>query len=135
MSDASRPWWATPDGVDALGDEDPVDAHRRARRGTVPGTDRAYDDLGDEPSDLGDEPSDGGHDGRAAVHDPDVCGVCPWCSGLRLLAASHPETVAHLTEAARHLTQAVRGLVADLQRPGDGDDGRDDDPLQRIDLD
>lgn len=113
-AEASRPWWATPEDADPGDGQDPVTAHRAARRGGV---------ADDHPADASD-------------HDPDVCGVCPWCAGLRLLSASHPEVVGHLTDAARHLTQAVRALVADLQGSAGGDDDPSGEaPFERIDLD
>ncbi|MFA9429252.1 hypothetical protein [Egicoccus sp. AB-alg2] len=135
---ARDPWWAS-DGADGrLGDADPVEAHRAARRG--------QETAGEETEDPAAPDEDG--DAHQQAHGPDVCGVCPWCAGLRALAASHPEAVAHLTDAARHLTKAVRALVADLQPPagpdaagrgadaaGRGAGGRGDDPLERIDLD
>jgi hypothetical protein len=117
-AEAPRPWWATTDDPGHLDDQDPLAAHRAARRGA--GTD--------------DTASDGVDTAAAAGHDPDVCGVCPWCAGLRLLSASHPEVVGHLTDAARHLTDAVRAFVADLQHT-DGDAGNDGAPFERIDLD
>lgn len=116
-SEAPRPWWATPEDVRGLDGQDPLTAHRAARRGS-----------GDAPRDVGSDEVPG--------HDPDVCGICPWCAGLRMLSVSHPEVVGHLTDAARHLTQAVRALVADLQGAGP-DDAADGDgaPFERIDLD
>ncbi|MFA9445708.1 hypothetical protein [Egicoccus sp. AB-alg6-2] len=117
-ADPARPWWATAEGSEHLDDRDPVQAHREARRG-APGPDA--------------ETTDGGE--TTAAHDPDVCGVCPWCTGLRLLATSHPDAVAHLTEAARHLTHAVRALLAGF--PAGADQQRSDrnEPFEHIDLD
>ncbi|MEX2503627.1 MAG: hypothetical protein WD378_02185 [Egicoccus sp.] len=127
-AEAPRPWWATPDDPGHLDEQDPVAAHRAARRGD------GQDDAG-PAGDADDGDGDAGHD-------PDVCGVCPWCTGLRMLSTSHPEVVGHLTDAARHLTQAVRTLVADLQGPaetngatGGRDDGQREAPFERIDLD
>lgn len=117
-AETPRPWWATPDDTGRLDDQDPLAAHRAARRGPE----------ADDPWTAGEDT------GGAVGHDPDVCGVCPWCAGLRMLSASHPEVVGHLTDAARHLTQAVRALVADLQGPATNDDTGGA-PFERIDLD
>jgi len=131
---AGDPWWASGDGEGRVDDADPVTAHRQARRG---GPDPDAEDGGVPP------PGDAAQD-PAPDHDPDVCGVCPWCAGLRALAASHPEAVTHLTEAARHLTHAVRALLHDLQPAADREDPAaddraaddpDDQPFERIDLD
>lgn len=107
-----EPWWSS-GGTDlgaAAGD--PSDGH-------------AGEDTADDPwrSD----------DGQAR-HDVDVCGVCPICTGARLLGEVRPELVAHLAEAARHLAAAARTLMEDAERQqrsrSDPEDG-----LTRIDLD
>ncbi|GGI07271.1 hypothetical protein [Egicoccus halophilus] len=148
MSAASDPWWSSPPGTDGLDDADPVDAHRTARRGTGPVDGAAGDErVGPDPRAAGGQPGDhdpaaGARPGAPDGHDPDVCGVCPWCVGLRLLATTHPEVVGHLTEAARHLADAVRALAGDLHRtepgrsPYDATTGDpDDEPFEHIDLD
>lgn len=159
--DPARPWWASADptarAVDP--DEDPVAAARAARR-------RAADDAAagtEEPSDAAADPCAwSGEEPRSAAdrggHDPTICGVCPLCSGWRLLtelqpeAAEHltaagrhladarPEVAAHLAAAGRHLASALRQLVDDVGAPApDHADatGRDQaarDDLERIDV-
>ncbi len=49
-SDDAQPWWASGEGADGLGDEDPLDAHRRARAG----------DAGSSAADDGDARAPGG---------------------------------------------------------------------------
>jgi hypothetical protein len=110
-----RPWWASsgagPERIDP--DEDPVTAHRAARRGDE-------DVRGTESS------ADAGRD-----HAAEVCGVCPICVGMRLLGEARPDLVVHLTEAARHLSAAVRSLLDTTQDPGPPDG----EGVRRIDLD
>lgn len=141
MSEASRPWWASDASdpeVDAPGGEDPVVAHRAARRGMVdpaaPGGDRS--DRGDGPragddDGAGDgpgedhEPGDGGDPGdhhatgSAREHADEICGVCPLCILARSIGDSRPELLGHLAEAARHLAAAVRMVV---EPPFEGED-------------
>lgn len=118
-AERARPWWASDDpGVDQLaGDEDPLTAHRTARRPAPeqgraaghtqgdPGTDR-------EPGPDPDAPAAG------STHDPDTCGLCPVCVGLRLLGEHRPDVLHHLNEASRHLSAAIRGLLEPGLEPG-----------------
>lgn len=107
-----EPWWASGAADGAIGDEDPLDAHRAGRGasdGRQPGAERPR------------------HEHGTSV---DACQVCPVCAGIRILAEARPELVSHLSEAARHLTLAARAFLdaqADVLRRDDG--------LQRIDLD
>lgn len=151
MSEVPRPWWAsdaTGPEADAPGGEDPVVAHRAARRGWIdpsaPGGNRR--DRGDGPRDSASDVSDdASHEGRdpqdghdPAEHDPaehdhadgdeadsarehaaEVCGVCPLCILARSIGESRPELLGHLAEAARHLSAAVRTVV---EPPDDGGD-------------
>jgi hypothetical protein len=128
---ASRPWWASDGPVDGGVDpaEDPLLAHRTARRG-----------------DGNTEPTDGS--GRAQAADPEaepapapphagseICGVCPVCIAARMLGESRPELLAHLTEAGRHLSAALRTLrEPPTDRSGD-EAGPGDRGVRRIDLD
>ena len=81
---------------------------------------------GDDEFDDSDESCGSGHAGAAetagstvgAGHQPDVCGVCPICVGLRALAESRPELMGHLAEAARHVALAARSL---RERPAEAD--------------
>lgn len=122
----TRPWWASDDpGVDELAiDEDPLTAHRSARRtasspsGTGPASD--HDAPGAEPS-----------------HDASTCGMCPVCIGLRLLGEHRPEVLDHLNEASRHLSAAIRGLLepgAEASR-GDRSPHPSPDRFERIKVD
>jgi hypothetical protein len=141
VSAADRPWWASDDELD--GDVDPLEAHRRARRGNDP--DGAARDDGtwwtpaaEAVSRFAREIADGTAPDDA--HRVDACGVCPICVGLRVLGDARPELVGHLAEAARQLALAVRTVV---DAAGDsGDPARADGPaerrrggLQHIDLD
>lgn len=106
-SQVDEPWWASGADTDALGDEDPLEAHRAGRHD---------------------------HHDRSGRHQPgggvDACSVCPICAGIRILGEVRPELVTHLSEAARHLTLAARAFLdaqADVLRRDDG--------LERIDLD
>jgi hypothetical protein len=153
-------------------DEDPVERLRAARRGTgddatgdelaepwldaVAATMSSLAGAATPPPDLGDDSAEtnAARNGSAhaaaetaqetagAAHQPDVCGVCPICVGLRALAESRPELMNHLAEAARHVALAARSL---RERPADaGDeargrqarpgDGRARDGLEHIDL-
>jgi hypothetical protein len=161
----ARPWWASDADAadtDPLDPLDPLEAHRAARRGQVPlegpaswwDTHAPSDDapVGDAPvgdAPVGEEPGGeepGGPDREAQAdepgaagpgHGPDVCGVCPLCTALRMLGETRPQLVEHLTEAARHLAAAVRSVVDEPPRArGDAAKrGRDTDAFERIDLD
>jgi hypothetical protein len=130
-----RPWWAS-DEATTTDPLDPVDAHRAARRGGIPGEDwdlPLLDGLVGAPRGAGTASPD---DDAERAHGPDVCGVCPICLALRTLGGSRPQLVEHLTEAARHLAAAVRDLLEDPPRPRTPPaPPPDDDGLQRIDLD
>jgi hypothetical protein len=150
--DGGTPWWASGTGpVDGLADDDPVRAHREARRGVGPEDGPTSDDgdasgdpagrvwwedaataLGELARQAGARYGDPGdlppHDHGA---DTDVCEICPVCVGLRVLERSRPELVAHLSEALRHVTLAVKSVVdAHADATGATDGG-----LERIDLD
>jgi hypothetical protein len=169
MNDDQRPWWASStdgagmstdgagmstDGAGTSTDgagtsttggrtstEDPVEAHRAARRGAPPpgaagdgdeasaaagGGDHASAPAGESARSSG--PSAGAQAPHS--HADVVCGVCPICVLARTLGDSHPELLGHLTEAARHLAAAARAM---LDTPGAHDPGTD--RVQRIDLD
>lgn len=104
----TRPWWASDDpGVDELAvDEDPLTAHRTARR-------PAPQASGADPAADHDAPgADRAHaPGADRAHDASTCGLCPVCLGLRLLGEHRPEVLEHLNEASRHLSAAIRGLL------------------------
>lgn len=126
---ASRPWWASDGPVDGGVDpmEDPLLAHRTARRGggnTGPTGGSATADAAEA------EPTPG------ATHaGSEICGVCPVCIAARMLGESRPELLGHLTEVARHLSAALRSLrETPTERGGDGP-GSDDRGVRRIDLD
>jgi hypothetical protein len=153
-------------------DEDPVERLRAARRGTgdhaagddlaepwldaVAATMSSLAGAATHSPDRADERAEAngarngaahtaqetGQEAAAAGHQPDVCGVCPICVGLRALAESRPELMNHLAEAARHVALAARSL---RERPADaGDeareraarpgDGRAREGLEHIDL-
>jgi hypothetical protein len=115
LSDEHRPWWAsTGEGHGAA--DDPVVAHRAARRGAAAST--GMPDTDEDPSPDADE-----------AHAEAICGVCPICMLARTLEDTHPELLGHLTEAARHLAAAARAMLD----PGQHDAGPD--TVQRIDLD
>jgi hypothetical protein len=157
-AERARPWWASDGPVDGGIDRrtDPLELHRAARRG--PGGDAPW--WAETPagpagqagpaSEPADEPphGSGGADQRgvdqpvadepSARHGPDVCGVCPVCSAVRLLQESRPELVEHLTEAARHLAAAARSLLEPPTVPTPPTpraDGAADGGLRRIRLD
>ncbi|MCA1783776.1 MAG: ROK family protein [Intrasporangiaceae bacterium] len=107
-------------------DEDPVTAHRAARRPVPMDGGATPMDGGATPVDGGAAPVDGGAapvDGAAApdpgrdapsagaTHDPSTCGLCPVCIGLRMLGEYRPEVLDHLNQASRHLSAALRGLL------------------------
>jgi len=123
-AEQARPWWASDDpGVDELvTDEDPVTAHRTARR-SVP------TDATSAPGDGEPAPDPGrGAPSAGATHDPSTCGLCPVCVGLRLLGEHRPEVIDHLNEASRHLSAALRGLL----EPRVGTPGGDRAPADRF---
>jgi hypothetical protein len=152
------PWWASDGPVDGGIDRrvDPIERHRAARRGD--GDPTRVDDppwwageahpspaRPDVPRVAPPEAPGRVHGGAArqaaeepARHRVDACGVCPFCTSLRLLQDARPELVEHLTEAARHLAAAARSL---LDTPVPADDAprsgpsRSDGRLQRIVLD
>lgn len=121
MTSGADPWWASGSDESEAAAVDPdelVTAHRRARRGTPDADDDGHDGGGRDP----------------AGHSHEICGVCPICTGMRVLSETRPELAAHLTEAARHLTAAARTLLDEersRRRPGPDPD----EPLTRIDLD
>lgn len=153
------PWWASgrrPDeGLDT--DEDPVTAHRRARRGDG-GAGAADDDeeaagggagdgtAGDRAwwEDTADVLAGAVREAARAARDPGsgpvedhehgsgapACRICPVCIAIRALGESRPEVVAHLGEAVRHLALALKAF-ADAQVAAAGGADR----LERIDLD
>lgn len=116
--------------------------------GAAPTRDEAETSGAEGPHGTGGDPATEAVDGAGEGpwhHQPDVCGVCPICVGLRALAESRPELVSHLAEAARQVALAARSLrerAADAPdgdargRDGRGGDGRrgDGDPLEHIDL-
>ena len=157
--DPARPWWASDDpATDRLDpDEDPVSAARGARQRADGGTradDRTRDDRRartDERSRADDPPPAADQD----VHDAAICGVCPLCSGWRLLsevrpevadhlaaagrhlAGARPEVAEHLAAAGRHLASAIRHLVEDVGTTADGASAAPghNAPFERIDVD
>jgi hypothetical protein len=139
----SRPWWASEGPVDGGVDreQDPLDAHRAARRGSAGADtpDRGTSDADDGAAD------DGAADDQTQTSDAagrlppgsEICGVCPVCIAARMLGETRPELLVHLTEVGRHLSAALRAL---LETPADrggraGGQGPDDRGVRRIDLD
>lgn len=116
-----RPWWAS-DPAQQSSTEDPVTAHRAARRGSS-GDDPWWDAVGAPPSD---DPT-----ARPGPHTFEACGICPICAGLRALSETRPDLVHHLAEAARHVAAAVRAALEAPPTSG----GTSDEPLEHIDLD
>ncbi|MFP4635862.1 MAG: hypothetical protein ACLFRD_08375 [Nitriliruptoraceae bacterium] len=163
MSEQPRPWWASdPDGRDIADEgDDPVAAHRAARRGSAgdaPNDAVGEDDAHARGATPGQHRGDGAEgDGVAGGSGPDhdhrdgACEVCPLCALMRALDDSRPELVAHLSEAARHLIAAARAVMeAPAERRGPSTPPTDDDATstrqdkqstqgqqgpQRIDLD
>lgn len=157
-AERALPWWASEGPVEGGVDRavDPIERHRAARRGELDPQELDPQELDPDelprdpspPSPLADEPQ---LPPEPARHRVDACGVCPFCTSMRLLQETRPELVEHLTEAARHLAAAARSLLdtpvpspaeraerSSPRRPGDGPrphpataDGR----LQRIVLD
>ncbi len=128
-AERARPWWASDDpGVDELfADEDPVTAHRTARR-PAPADgepDPAPADGDADPAPEREAPSAGG------THDPSTCGLCPVCIGLRLLGEHRPDVLNHLNEASRHLAAALRGLLEPTV-DGSGEDRGSSHPPDRF---
>jgi hypothetical protein len=114
-ADRALPWWASDGPVDGGVDRvaDPVERHRAARRGGR---------EPDEPSQESVSPAEPVPLAEPARHRVDACGVCPFCTSMRLLQDTRPELVEHLTEAARHLAAAARSLL-DTPVPGAADRG------------
>jgi hypothetical protein len=130
----SRPWWASDGPVDGGVDpaEDPLVAHRTARRGPEPEPEPA------PPTD--DTTSPGPGTGATPGHTQpgsEICGVCPVCIAARMLGETRPELLAHLTEAGRHLSAALRTLIETSTDRSNGARGSepDDRGVRRIDLD
>lgn len=96
------------------------------------GAEAPHDTGGPPPTEEADAGEGAGH------HQPDVCGVCPICVGLRALGEARPELVGHLAEAARQVALAARSLRERSTDAPDGDargrDGRGGDALEHIDL-
>ena len=98
----------------------------RTTSGPEPEVDDPVEPGEDAEPDGSDEPRGSAHAGAGqaagstvgAGHQPDVCGVCPICVGLRALAESRPELMGHLAEAARHVALAARSL---RERPAEAD--------------
>lgn len=143
MTAARDPWWSSGVGPDEQphGEhDDPVAAHRAARRGrTGPAAEdgRAGEGVpASEDPPHGDDPAHGApsEHGDGSAHAADICGVCPICLGARLLGETRPELLAHLTEAARHLAAAARTLL-DEDRGEQPSQPDADAPVTRIDLD
>lgn len=126
---SSRPWWASEGPVDGGVDpaEDPLLAHRTARRG-----------AGDPSAGSGTADGAGPEEARAPGSTDaasEICGVCPVCIAARMLGESRPELLTHLTVAARHLSAALRALLETPTDRDDEDGGSDDPGVRRIDLD
>jgi hypothetical protein len=140
----ARPWWASDDpSVDELAiDEDPLTAHRTARRPaeTDGERDRGPDRHAPSAGEVQDaSPSAEVRDVLSASdsHDASTCGLCPVCIGLRLLGEHRPEVLDHLNEASRHLTAAIRGLLEPGVDSGRGERNarRSPDTFERIQVD
>ncbi len=130
-NDPVRPWWASPDPESSQldADEDPIGAARSARRGATAGE------------------RDGEAHGPVGGHGPEPCGVCPLCSGWRLLSESRPETAEHLAAAGRHLAEARPEVATHLAAAGrhlatalrhlmdDPEEASVPDTFERIDVD
>jgi hypothetical protein len=135
----SRPWWAS-DGVPGSHrEDDPVAAHRAARRRAAPHL-RAAAEAGDAADGVDgpeEDPAPAGTGGGTEAHvDGQWCGVCPLCTTARYLEERHPELLVHLGEAARHLLAAVRALVEPPgPAAGAGDVATDDADAQGDDAD
>lgn len=137
MSDDARPWWASAEAGRPVTD-DPVEAHRAARRGSATGTGAPPRSDGHGGSDApggaqgphGSGAAGGAHAGEPSSHADAICGVCPICVLARTLGDTHPELLGHLTEAARHLAAAARTMLDPSTPPDPGPEG-----VQRIDLD
>jgi hypothetical protein len=134
-SERARPWWASDGPVEggAARAEDPVVLHRAARRGTggtspapwwsTAGGEEATSGAEEVGRAPGEEPGAAGSvtgEPAGERHTIDACGVCPWCTSLRLLQSTRPDLVEHLTEAARHLAAAARSLLEPPIPPADG---------------
>lgn len=106
-----QPWWSR-------SPQDPDPAVVDPEDGTVPVTSHGPGpDVTDAPPDGSGptgsptaDPSDPDRSG-APTHRPDLCGVCPICTGFRLLEEVRPELAGHLAEAAYHLASALRSLA------------------------
>jgi hypothetical protein len=129
---ASRPWWASDGpvggGVDPA--EDPLVAHRTARRGPEPDPATPTDDATAPGPGTGPTPG-------PTQPGSEICGVCPVCIAARMLGETRPELLVHLTEAGRHLSAALRALIETSPDRSDGARGSDPDDrgVRRIDLD
>ena len=158
---ASRPWWASEGPVDGGVDpaEDPLIAHRSARRGGgEPDPDTGDPDTADPDTA---DPDTAGHDAaedEAAGPTPPgsasgptqpgsasgptqpgsaICGVCPVCVAARMLGETRPELLGHLTEAGRHLSAALSSLLETRTDRSSDEQGEAPDSrrVRRIDLD
>lgn len=139
------PWWAGEGGQGADPTVVPLDA---ATRSASPADDTGAaasqraapeaDHHGDEAPGPTDEHADDASAPRTAEHRPELCGVCPICTGFRLLEEVRPELAHHLAEATRHLAAALRDLAEHpptSRRRTDTPHGDTPPPVQRIDLD
>lgn len=128
---ASRPWWASEGPIDGGvdPDEDPLLAHRTARRGQGDTDPTAGWATSDAPG------PEAGPTAGATHAGAEICGVCPVCIAARMLGESRPEFLAHLTEAGRHLSAALRALRETPTDRGGDDADPEDRGVRRIDLD
>lgn len=124
-----RPWWASDDAPGSHRADDPVVAFRAARRGEQHGDPVPSEATpGDVDDPAADDPT------HAGEHVAAACGVCPWCTTVRLVAQHHPELLGHVREAGRHLSLAARAaldaaVTVQLGRqPAAADDLPTDDP-------
>ena len=162
-AERSLPWWASEGPVEGGVDRavDPIERHRAARRGALDPQELDPQELDRQELDPDERPRDPSPPSPPAAepqlppepprHRVDACGVCPFCTSMRLLQETRPELVEHLTEAARHLAAAARSLLdtpvpssaeraerSSPRRAGDGPRPRPataDGRLQRIVLD
>lgn len=108
-ADPGRPWWASAEGTDRLGDDDPLAAHRAGRAGTG--------EPADHDGDPGARPGGAARDGEGERDDdgPGGDSAPPWWIDAAELVTRFAREAGR---AASGYAEATRDQAVDDARPG-----------------